>query len=186
MMTQHIGKHIGLWMLSPLVALAIVAQAAANDSKAITVVKAGLLYDGTGAEPLENAIVIIEGNKIISVGKANEVKPPEDAEIVDLSHDTVLPGLFDTHGHLRYRYAGGGAAGRQAQISAPLGRIALLMAKNARTQLLTGITTMRMVSEVGFLDFEIKEAIDSGVLPGPRIIPSGRNFWGQSKNSSSL
>ncbi|MFV0277373.1 MAG: amidohydrolase family protein, partial [Parahaliea sp.] len=87
---------------------------------------------------------------------------------------TVLPGLFDTHGHLRYRYTGGGGAGRLAQATSGHGSLGMRMVKNARTQLLSGITTMRMTGEVGLLDFDIKQAIDSGMVPGPRIIPSGR------------
>jgi len=69
--------------------------------------------------------------------------------------DALLPGLFDTHAHLRYRYAGGGAAGRAAQAGEDKGILGMRFVKNARTQLLCGITTMRMTGEFGALDFAI-------------------------------
>jgi len=140
----------------------------------ILAIQAARLYDGTGQAPIENATILIRGNRIIAVGTSGELSLPDRARIIDLGDSTVMPGLFDTHGHLRYRYTGGGAAGRHSQATDAHGLLGMRMAKNARTQLLSGITSMRMTGEVGFLDFDIKRAIDSGMLPGPRIIPSGR------------
>src|SRR5690606_35433117 len=147
---------------------------AQSDAPSITVLKAARLYDGTGSKPVPDAVVVIEGNIIRAVGRAGEVEFPDDATVIDLGNETLMPGLFDTHGHLRYRYAGGGAVGRGAQATAGQGPLGIMMVKNARTQLLTGITTMRMTGEVAFLDFELKKAIDAGMVPGPRLIPSGR------------
>lgn len=140
----------------------------------VTVIHAARLYDGTGAPPISGATVIIHGERIAEVAPTDQVQIPEGAEIIDLGDSTLMPGLFDTHGHLRYRYAGGGAAGRHAQATDDHGLLGMRMVKNARTQLLSGITSMRMTGEVGFLDFDIMRAIDSGMVPGPRIIPSGR------------
>lgn len=153
------------------------ANASTDDSAstpALIAIQAARLYDGTGAPALSDATVIIRGNRILQVGRDGEVDIPEGAEVLDLGDSTLMPGLFDTHGHLRYRYAGGGAAGRHAQATGDGGFLGMRMVKNARTQLLSGVTTMRMTGEVAFLDFAVKRAIDSGMVPGPRIIPSGR------------
>ncbi len=141
-------------------------------------VKAALLYDGTGAEPIADAVVVVRDGVIESVGRASDVRIPANAETLDLGDHTVMPGLWDTHGHLRYRYAGGGALGRRAQASGNAGALGMRFTKNARTQLLCGITTMRMTGEVQGLDFAIKDAIDSGMVAGPRIIPSGEGITG--------
>ena len=150
-----------------------VAHCVAQDA-GITVLKAARLFDGTGASVITDAVVVIRGDSIESVGQASQVAIPAGAETIDLGDQTLMPGLFDTHGHLRYRYAGGGAAGRAAQAGAKEGWQGMTFVKNARTQLLCGITSMRMTGEVRQLDFDIKKAIDSGMVPGPRIIPSGR------------
>ena len=153
-----------------------VACLAAPENKLsdVTILKAARLYDGTGSKPVSNAVVVIKDDVIVAVGSADEIDIPQEATVIDLGNETLMPGLFDTHGHLRYRYAGGGAIGRTAQATAGQGALGMMMVKNARTQLMTGITTMRITGEVGFLDFEIKRAIESGMIPGPRIIPSGR------------
>jgi imidazolonepropionase-like amidohydrolase len=143
------------------------------ESDRVLALKAALLYDGTGTAPISDAVVVVRNDIIEAVGKASEVAIPDGAAVIDLGNDTILPGLFDTHGHLRYRYAGGGAVGRAAQAAQDKGVLGMRIVKNVRTQLLCGITTMRMTSEVGYLDFAIKNAIDSGMVPGPRIIPSG-------------
>lgn len=146
---------------------------ASEQSERVLALKAALLYDGTGAEPLSDAVVIVRRDTIEALGTASAVKIPQGAEVIDLGSETLLPGLFDTHGHLRYRYAGGGAAGRAAQAGEDKGVLGIRVVKNARTQLFCGITTMRMTGEVGGLDFAIKDAVESGMVPGPRIIPSG-------------
>ncbi|GAB3108423.1 amidohydrolase family protein [Aestuariicella hydrocarbonica] len=143
-------------------------------AESVKAVKAARLYDGTGADPITNAVVVIEGNMIKAVGSADKVAIPEGAEVIDMGDSTLMPGLFDTHGHLRYRYAGGGHHGRVAQATGEHGALGMRMVKNSRTQLLSGVTTMRMTGEVGGLDFDMKHAIESGMVPGPRIIPSGR------------
>lgn len=156
-----------------ILALLIFGQSFAQSDQ-VTVLKAARLYDGTGAVAIDDAVVVVRGELIEAVGRASKIEIPNGAQVIDLGDQTLMPGLFDTHGHLRYRYAGGGAAGRAAQATAKEGWQGMTFVKNARTQLLCGITSMRMTGEVRNLDFEIKKAIDSGMVPGPRIIPSGK------------
>lgn len=169
---MKLSRYLRLLLVALLAIFTGIVQISAQDGS-VTVIKAARLYDGTGAAPISNAVVVIQGNIIQAVGTADRVPIPSTANVVDLGDDTILPGLFDTHGHLRYRYAGGGAVGRAEQAFGKEGPKAMRFVKNARTQLLTGITTMRITGEVDWLDFDIKEAIESGMVPGPRIIPSG-------------
>lgn len=160
--------------MGSVLAFLIASQSFAQSGQ-VTVLKAARLYDGTGAAAVNDAVVVIRGELIEAVGQASQIVIPDGAKVTDLGDQTLMPGLFDTHGHLRYRYAGGGeAAGRAAQAEAKEGWQGMTFVKNARTQLLCGITSMRITGEVRNLDFEIKKAIDSGMVPGPRIIPSGK------------
>src|SRR5258708_3133504 len=70
----------------------------------VTVVKAGLLIDGSGGAPLRNAVVLIEGERILAVGAGLEV--PAGARVLDLSDSTVLPGFIDAHTHISAPLAG--------------------------------------------------------------------------------
>ena len=66
-------------------------------------IRAALLIDGTERAPIEGAVVIVRGDIIEAVASADIIRIPEDAEIIDLGDETLLPGLIDTHGHLSYR-----------------------------------------------------------------------------------
>ncbi len=177
-----------LWLGTLFLGLGIVPVAPlkgdAAQAERPLAVKAALLYDGTGAEAIADAVVLVRDGVIESVGRASDVRIPANVETLDLGDHTLMPGLWDTHGHLRYRYAGGGAAGRRAQAAGNAGALGMRFTKNARTQLLCGITTMRMTGEVQGLDFAIKRAIDSGMIAGPRIIPSGEGITGTGGHGS--
>ncbi len=67
------------------------------------VIRAGRLFDGTGDAVRTDQVVVVEGDRITAVGPAGQVKMPEDAEVIDLSEATVLPGLIDAHTHIRVR-----------------------------------------------------------------------------------
>lgn len=133
---------------------------------------AARLIDGTGKPPIEKAVVIVQGDKIEEVGSADTVRIPEGVQVIDLGQETLLPGLLDTHGHLSYRPGFAGVA-LGKQIVEPDSQQFMRMIRNARNQLLTGITTMRMTGENNFNDLVVRDAIVAGLQPGPRIIPSG-------------
>jgi imidazolonepropionase-like amidohydrolase len=72
----------------------------AADADAVTVLKGARLIDGTGAPPLENAVIVIKGTKITAVGPADKVKVPKNARVVDVTGRTIIPGLFSAHSHV--------------------------------------------------------------------------------------
>lgn len=133
----------------------------------ITAIKAGRVLDVRTGQIINNAFIIIEGDRITAVG-AN-VSVPAGAEVIDLKNMTVLPGLIDCHTHLTFDPGGFGYSG--LGISTP--REALKGAKNAKLTLEAGFTTVRNVGARGYTDIALRDAIDAGEVPGPRIVASG-------------
>jgi imidazolonepropionase-like amidohydrolase len=117
---------------------------------------------------LADQMLVIEDGRIISVGAAAEAKIPADAVRIELSGATVLPGLIDAHTHLTMEPKFGYET---LAISVP--REALLGAKNARLTLLAGFTAVRNVGASGFTDVALRDAINAGDVPGPRLLVSG-------------
>jgi imidazolonepropionase-like amidohydrolase len=135
----------------------------------LTAVKAGHLLNVRTGEYRRDQIVLIESDRIKAVGSADGVKIPAGAKVVDLSSRTVLPGLIDCHTHLTFSPFTG--AYRALSISAP--REALLGARNARATLEAGFTTVRNLGATGFADVALRDAINAGDVPGPRMLVSG-------------
>jgi imidazolonepropionase-like amidohydrolase len=131
-------------------------------------VHAGHLLDVKSGKVLADQMLVIEDGKISSVGPAADAKPAADAMRIELPDATVLPGLIDAHTHLtmepRFGYD-------QLAISVP--RQALTGAKNARLTLLAGFTTVRNVGAQNFTDAALRDAINAGDVPGPRMMVSG-------------
>jgi imidazolonepropionase-like amidohydrolase len=130
-------------------------------------INAGRLLDVKSGRMLANQQIVVEGDKIVSVGVAST--PPAGATVINLPNSTVLPGLIDAHTHLT------GDAGKLGYenlgISFP--REALTGAKNARITLEAGFTTVRNVGAGGYSDIALRDAINDGDVPGPRILASG-------------
>jgi imidazolonepropionase-like amidohydrolase len=143
-----------------------VAQTAAP-TPTRTVVRAGKLLDVRTGKMLSNQAIVVENGKILGVGPDSGTKDPE-VTVIDLSGKTVLPGLIDAHTHItfdpRFGYD-------RLAISVP--REALIGAKNARVTLLAGFTTIRNVGASEFADIALRDAINAGDVPGPRMDASG-------------
>jgi imidazolonepropionase-like amidohydrolase len=138
---------------------------AAPASKTV-VIRAGHLLDVKTGRTLSNQTIVIQGDKIASVGSDAQI--PAGAQVVDLSNATVLPGLIDAHTHLTMTTNFGYSA---LAISIP--REALHGARNARVTLEAGFTTVRNVGARGFTDVALRDAINAGDVPGPRMLVSG-------------
>jgi imidazolonepropionase-like amidohydrolase len=150
------------------------SQAAAPSNK-VVVIKAGTLIDGRSDAPRSNQVIVIRGNRIESVGDAASTKIPSDAEVIDLSRATVLPGLIDTHTHIFLQGEEPAEGGYDVNIlKHPLAYRAARAAVAARRALEQGFTTIRDVETegAGYGDVGIKRAIDEGHIPGPRMFVS--------------
>ena len=137
------------------------------------------LIDGTGASPVERATVIVRGETIEAAGPADRVPVPEGAAIHRLAGATVLPGLIDLHVHLRSGASdrlrlGAGAVPSHLDMALPL--IGIKGYARARRALRMGITTLRDVGDVGHLGVSLRDAIEDGIVEGPRIVACGQNL----------
>ena len=129
-------------------------------------VRAGRLFDGTGDAARRDVVLEIEGERIKSVG----AQPPPGAEIVDLSSATVLPGLIDAHVHLTSR---ADHFEDIWQFKTSLSQASMVAVVHARRTLEAGFTTVRDVSSPPFAAVDLRDLVNEGYLPGPRIVASG-------------
>ena len=154
-----------------LLALALPLQGlAAQQPPPVTAIRAGVLIDGTGAAPVRNAIILVQGERITAVGPGIAI--PKGAKVVDLSGETVLPGFIDAHVHLIGRTIGDGDWQHSTVTELP-SAMTLLGAAHAQQTLEAGFTTVRNVGAPGFADLGLRDAIDAGWVPGPRILGAG-------------
>jgi len=151
-------------------ALAVIGGLA---QEAVTALRAAWVIDATGRPPIRDGVVVIRGRRIESVGPRASAAIPAAAVIVDLPHDTLLPGFVDTHSHLAMRIAAGGVQSIQAQRSAPPEIQMAMMLRNARVQLLCGVTTLRQCGDAYYNDIKIRDASAASLHPAPRIVSAG-------------
>jgi imidazolonepropionase-like amidohydrolase len=134
----------------------------------VTCIKAGLLIDGTGREPLTNPVVVIKGDKIAEIGKESEIKIPEETKIVDLGNLTVLPGLIDAHVHIYGRRSYSPAE----EIITPHDLAVIRSVEDCWKILKAGFTMVRDLGSA--IALSLKRAINEGTISGPRIFAAGR------------
>ena len=144
-------------------------QSANTPASRRVVVRAGHILDVKTGNMLSGQAIVIEGDKIVSVGPAADAKLSPATQTIDLPNATVLPGLIDAHTHLTFDPANLGYEG--LGISYP--REALIGARNARVTLEAGFTTVRNVGAGGYSDVALRDAINAGDVPGPRMLVSG-------------
>lgn len=135
-------------------------------------IKCGQLFDGVQEGILSNVSILIDGNQITDVLPSNEVTD-FDGEIIDLSNQFVMPGLIDAHVHMNMN----GQANMMELLShTTIGELALMSMKNVQQDLLAGFTTLRDEGGYGFSDVSVKNAINSGLIVGPRLLVSGMSI----------
>ncbi len=149
------------------VVLLLSACALAQTAPQKTVVNAGRLLDVKSGRMLTNQQIVIEGDKIVSVGPV--ATAPTGAKVINLPNSTVLPGLIDAHVHL----TGDNTKLGYDQLGVSVPREALKGARNAKITLEAGFTTVRNVGASGFSDIALRDAINDGDVPGPRMLASG-------------
>jgi len=173
------------------VLLFVAGQVAAEVPASNTLVKAGRLVDPRTGRVISPAAVLIENGKIKEVGPASQMQTHAagDVKTIDVGSATLLPGLIDSHTHLfldiivppeleQQRHSNGLFAPGMllAVIESPSKRV-LMGAQSAREDLESGFTTVRNLGHSGIDgDTELRDAINAGRVPGPRILASGRKL----------
>jgi imidazolonepropionase-like amidohydrolase len=137
-------------------------------------IRAGRLFDPKSDTLKKQQVILIEGARIVQVGPTNDVRIPPGSEILDLNNATVLPGLIDGHTHV---FTSGPDLDEQ-MMKDPLQYRALEALVNAQRDLYVGFTTLRDLKTLGGMygDVDLRNAINNGLVQGPRMQVSGRGF----------
>ncbi len=152
--------------------------AAVNQSKQVDndsewAVSADQIIDGTGAPAISDAILIVRDGRIKEIGKRDKLKLPANVKVTHYPKETILPGLIDSHNHPTLKPIGAVFADYMGQFYDPDARLTARSARNLRIDLLSGVTTIRVVGELNFVDVILEKEVRDGIIPGPNIIPSG-------------
>ena len=134
-----------------------------------TAIRAGQLIDGKSDKPIENALIVIEDDKIVSVAAGGSA--PDGVELIDLSKATVLPGFIDTHTHVLLQGDITAEEYDSQLLKESIPYRAILAARNAQIALSHGFTAIRDLETEGamYADVDVKRAIANGEVPGPRM-----------------
>lgn len=152
-----------------LVALVAATQQALAQSPTVTAIRAARLIIGDGTQ-LESPVVVITGDRITAVGPAAQVRVPGGARVIDLPGYTLMPGFFDMHTHLMSIDNDGGDL---AVLKETPAHGAIYGVINAKKTLEAGFTTIREAGSTDYVDMVVRDAVNRGLIPGPRIHASG-------------
>ncbi len=136
-------------------------------------IRGRLVIDGLGSPPIERGAILIEGERILGVGKEEEFKGAANIHVMDCSGQTLLPGFIDCHNHLsldprleNYLY----------RMADPIPTLTLRACESMKIDLRSGVTTSRCLGDKGFLDLECKKAVSEGSIEGPRLLIATRGI----------
>src|ERR1700727_1237862 len=161
------SSKIKWFAVAAVTLFALITQAVAQQSTQRVVMRAGHLLDVKSGKMLSDQATVIDGDNIVGVGPASAT-PAADATTINLPYATVLPGLIDAHTHLTFNPSFG-----YEELGLSIPRETLTGAKNARVTLEAGFTTVRNVGARGYTDVSLRDAINAGDVPGPRMLVSG-------------
>ena len=136
------------------------------------VLKAARLIDGTGADPISNAALVIENGRIteVTTQEALRTAAGEEVDVIEAPGGSIMPGFIEMHTHMHIS----AEPDAQRHIMTDSHEVLLLRAAKAvRAELSSGVTTMRDLGAQNGIAFPIKQAIEDGIIPGPRLLASG-------------
>lgn len=132
----------------------------------------GTIIDGSGADPLERGSILIEDERIVAVGRVDEVRlpPQEEVEVVDVTGRSLMPGMVDCHFHCAYHDV---TCWEDYDLRRPVEHTVILAARNAQTLLEVGFTSARDVGTRSLIAMAVRDMIEAGVILGPRMRAGG-------------
>ena len=152
-----------------LVTVALAAQSLIGQAPAVTAIRAARLIVGDGTQ-IESPVVVITGDRITAVGTAAQLRVPSGAKVIDLAGYTLMPGFFDMHTHITSIDNDGGDLSVLKETAAHGAIYAVI---NAKKTLDAGFTTIREAGSTDYVDVAVRDAVNRGLIPGPRIHASG-------------
>jgi imidazolonepropionase-like amidohydrolase len=160
-------------MRTALAALCLLASFAPPDHAAdaparVVVLKAARLFDGRGDTAIRDGVVVVENARITAVGSG--LAAPAGAEVIDLGDATLLPGFIDSHTHLTGEASDNWLQDALSGMRRSLPERAIRATEYARKTVMAGFTTVRDVGAGEFMDVGLRNAINDGVVPGPRML----------------
>src|SRR3954470_18328453 len=162
-----------LRLCSALSAFAAVILSASAAEPATIVLKAARLFDGKSKTLVANGVVIVQGGKIMDAG--SNLAIPQGAQAIDLGDATLSPGFMDAHTHLTADFSGNYNDRRLKEVDLNVSEHAITATTFARVTLDAGFTTVRdlgsrFVGSKEFVDVALRNSINHGVIPGPRML----------------
>jgi len=149
-----------------LVILSLFGHAAA--APRATVVKAARMFDGKADQVVSPGVVVVREGKIAAAGPTAAI--PADADVIDLGNATLLPGLIDAHTHLTHERSLDWKKDELDSFKKPIPQVAIEATVYAKRTLLAGITTVRDLGSRDLIDVGLRNAIEAGAVPGPRMV----------------
>ena len=164
-------------MFTVLIACWAASSFAQSGGPKVKVLRFGKLIDGTG-KVVTNALVVVKGDRIESVGSGGSQVPAE-AQVIDMSAYTGLPGIIDAHTHITYWRDTNSHANPNEEIGKMLPQeLVFLAQENARKCIEIGVTTARDLAARNYSDIAMRKLINRGVMVGPRLFVAGPAMFG--------
>jgi imidazolonepropionase-like amidohydrolase len=158
-------------VITGLFLILVSSSAASAESPQTLLLKPALVFDAQSAKPHSGWVVLVRGQQIVSAGPAEQVKVPGGARLIELPGMTLLPGLIDAHSHL-FLHPYNETSWNDQVLKEPYALRVCRATNHARSTLQAGFTTLRDLGTegAGYGDVGLKQAIEQGIVPGPRLL----------------